>query len=403
MVTFIRKLQGYVRVRAHSEFMPRFINICKMKKIELWDMDKQECDAIFCVSLKNVWQLKDICKRTNTSIHIFSRIGFPFWLKKARHRKGFLVGLFVFCFGVYFFAGFVWSVEIIGNRQLTKQEFEKFTYANNIYAGIPKVKLDAQKFEKSLYDSFSYLTWVCVKEEGTKLCVYVKESDENTNGEQININPPTDLVASDDGMIDSIITRKGTAQVQVGDEVTRGQILISGIVPVQNDDETIKNYQVYHADGDINLLFDIPYRDELDKINNKIIVESPKDYYYTLLLGNHAIQIGKKKQTGVNIVTLEECVWKSPKNPMLPFCYVVKHTIMPYHKEPFQYTKQSAKKQLQENYNLYEKSLKQKGIQILVKDVKIVENDKKIIYQGLLHIKKPGGVRCKSNLSNKEE
>ena len=49
----------------------------------------------------------------------------------------------------------------------------------------------------------------------------------------------------------SMITRAGTPKVKPGDEVEKGQILVSGIVDVYNDAKEVVNQRPVSADADI--------------------------------------------------------------------------------------------------------------------------------------------------------
>ena len=75
-----------------------------------------------------------------------------------------------------------------------------------------------------------------------------------------------DIVASEDGVISSIITRNGIPQVKAGDTVEKGQILVSGAVPVYDDGQNIVKYQIYEADADITILTKTHFHDQVKEI-----------------------------------------------------------------------------------------------------------------------------------------
>ena len=60
-----------------------------------------------------------------------------------------------------------------------------------------------------------------------------------------------------------MITRAGTPKVKPGDEVEKGQILVSGIVDVYNDAKEVVNQRPVSADADIFVRVDIPYEEHL--------------------------------------------------------------------------------------------------------------------------------------------
>ena len=83
----------------------------------------------------------------------------------------------------------------------------------------------------------------------------IKENDLPTKEEQYQENASfadgADLAAAADGTVVSILTRSGVPMVRAGDEVKKGDVLISGLVPVKNDDQTVREYGRVVSDGDV--------------------------------------------------------------------------------------------------------------------------------------------------------
>ena len=74
--------------------------------------------------------------------------------------------------------------------------------------------------------------------------------------------PPNDIVAEKDGRITSIVTRNGVPLVKPGDEVKKGDILVSGKVEVKNDAGEVVNYHYQNADADIEAETTLEYENE---------------------------------------------------------------------------------------------------------------------------------------------
>lgn len=75
---------------------------------------------------------------------------------------------------------------------------------------------------------YNDISWVSAKITGTKLVVQIKEADLKADEEKSAA--PGDIVADSDGMIESIVVRRGTAAVAPGDWVRAGDVLIYGKV-----------------------------------------------------------------------------------------------------------------------------------------------------------------------------
>ena len=62
-------------------------------------------------------------------------------------------------------------------------------------------------------------------------------------------------------MIDSMVTRQGTPLVRAGDEIKKGQELVSGIVDITDDSQEVIRYAYVQADADIYIRHTIAYYD----------------------------------------------------------------------------------------------------------------------------------------------
>lgn len=64
------------------------------------------------------------------------------------------------------------------------------------------------------------------------------------------------------GIIESIYVRSGRALVAAGDEVEKGQLLVSGVLLITDDGGTVVNRQKVRADADVMIRSRIPYYEE---------------------------------------------------------------------------------------------------------------------------------------------
>ena len=64
MTEWIKRLQGYVKIRVWGFAPERFINLCSNKNILLWEIEKREDTYTMCVSLRSFYQLRPIARKT---------------------------------------------------------------------------------------------------------------------------------------------------------------------------------------------------------------------------------------------------------------------------------------------------------------------------------------------------
>ena len=174
----------------------------------------------------------------------------------------------------------------------------------------------------------------------------------------------------------SMVTRKGVPQVGVGTEVKKGDILVSGSVPVYNEDSTVKFYQYYDADADVFIRRQLRQREELPLHYEKkeYTGEEKKEVVLAVMDKDFILRLGKIKYENFDTVTDKKQV-KLLKNFYLPLYYgnsvnreyIVTDNI---------YTKEEVKIIFSEKLIKYIASLEEKGVQIIKKNVTINKGQK---------------------------
>lgn len=249
MINFLKYMRGYVRIRVWGFSPERFMNLCSSRNILLWDIAKKEDAYEMCISLKSFRGLKGIARKTKTRVVILKRCGLPFLLPKLFARKVFLLGFAAAVFFWYWSSLYIWNISIQGNTAITEDMFLDFLAKQEICVGMPKKALDIEQLEKEIRREYKQITWTSARLSGTGLTISVKENDAVHSA--IRKEGYSDLYAQKEGVIVSMIVRSGVPQVAIGDTVERGTLLISGSVPVYNEDATIRKYQHTRADADV--------------------------------------------------------------------------------------------------------------------------------------------------------
>ena len=116
-----------------------------------------------------------------------------------------------------------------------------------------KNELQIEELEKALREKYDVITWTSVQLKGTTLLISIKENEMPVyeQNDQTDTEKGTDLIAARSGTVSYIITRSGVPQVALGDTVEKGDVLVSGAVPVYNEDTTVRKYQFTESDADI--------------------------------------------------------------------------------------------------------------------------------------------------------
>ena len=92
--------RGYLWIRVSGASAERFINLCGIRHMMLWDIKKEEESYVMCISLKSFFEMKDIVRKTSTRVAVLKRIGLPFLMSGVKKRWFFPVFLLV-CFPAF--------------------------------------------------------------------------------------------------------------------------------------------------------------------------------------------------------------------------------------------------------------------------------------------------------------
>ncbi|MBQ9531967.1 MAG: sporulation protein YqfD [Eubacterium sp.] len=243
MVRFFRWLLGYVKFSFSGGFIDGFVNTCYQNKINVHNL-KNKKGTLYGECLARDYRLLHIPARENGGkIRVLKKRGLIFLLMKIRNRWGLFVGALIFVCIVSFLSGFIWNVEIIGNDRISTAEISAFLDENNLKRGANWKSVDKDKIENLMMASFDDCAWVHINELNTTARV---EINETVKKPKITSKKPANLKAKKDGLIVKASVTNGWQVAKVGDSVTEGDLLISGIY----DSETKKGNQFAHASGE---------------------------------------------------------------------------------------------------------------------------------------------------------
>ena len=391
MTEWIKRMQGYVKIRVWGFAPQRFINLCSNKGILLWKIEKQEDVYTMCISLKNFYQLRPIARKTKVRVVISERCGLPFLLPGILRRKAFLTGLILTIAFWMISTLFVWDIQVSGNCQVTDDVFFHFLEQEGVTSGMRRDALNIGELEKQIRRNFPQIIWTSGRLEGTRLIIELKENDtptpvmpENTTG------TGKDLVAEYSGIISDMIVRSGVPVVSTGSKVEKGDILVEGKIPIYADDGTVREYQLVAADADIILEHTGNFQIYLPARHTQKQYTGRQKTFYFIHFGDREWRPAKKISYLQYDSVLEMYSVKAMEFLHIP-CYVGRITCREYQKTEYCYTPAEAKSILQQKILDFLESLDEKGVQIISKDVKIETKRAGWTVHGVLTVKEAIG------------
>ncbi len=229
VVRFLRFISGYVRFRVTGVFIERFLNLASRGGINLWDGSKTQTEYVGYTLMRHYKQLRPFAKKTGVHMQIEERFGWPFWRKKYRRRVGLAVGVGLFLGILLFLGNFVWTIEVVGNEMVSSDEILDYLQEQGLKVGSFKSSLDPRELERKTLLEIKELSWIAVNITGSTVTVEVNE----------RVLPPDmyldndkacNIIARYTGQIQSMDVYDGQSDLQVGDTVLAGDLIVSGIV-----------------------------------------------------------------------------------------------------------------------------------------------------------------------------
>ena len=374
---------GFVRVSVKGQQCQRFVNLCRGREMDLKRIIRTgETELQLTMKAADFLQISPLRRKTGVHIHILKKRGPLFLLLFCKRRKMIPAGfLAVFCL-LFFLSGRVWNVEIRGNILNPTTQLMGFLKEQGIHFGMPRKKISCSALAASLRREFPEITWVSAGFSGTGLRFEIREG---TVGEKAEPEDKScSLFSTLDGVIDSMVTRQGTPLVRAGDEIKKGQELVSGIVDITDDSQEVIRYEYVQADADIYIRHTIAYYDTFPLDIEKKVWSGKKKTTIFFQLGSSFLDLSSPLQQNEDRLICRESLF-STGIFQVPFSLGI-ITTRRFELRKERLTEDAAKKQAIQRLYAYEEKLIEKGVQISENNVKIEINHQDCVSRGTLTV-----------------
>lgn len=386
--------KGKVIVQIKGYEIIRILNLCCQRNIRLFDIKKEKDILEISMTVNDYKSLQDILKKTKAHACVKEKYGMPFFMPALRIKMIF----WLFMFGIFLFifclSNYIWHIEINGNTTLTKEVIYDFLNANDISIGTKISKIDTGELEMDFRNKYPIVTWVCFSMRGTELSVSIKENqkiEKQHNSEQEKM---CDLVSDKDGKIVFMVTRNGIPMKKVGEEVKVGDILVSGKVPIENDDGNMISYREYRADATVIVKTKESYKQEIDHFYYIKKYTGREQKMYDLIVGNNVIHLPRLKvkyKTCEKYATFNQlCVFDHFYFPFFSSERIEKE----YQLVQKMYSSKEAESILQQKFENFMLSFRQKGVPIIQKNVRIKSNSTTSVINGYIVVCEQVGIHA---------
>jgi similar to stage IV sporulation protein len=241
----IKYLAGYVEIEVSGPFLERFINICTARGIILWDIERLSDTLMRTkISADAFRNLEKPLERTKSKAKILHKAGLPFLLKRYKKRNFALLVIIIFFVIFHYLSVHVTQILVTGNEKIAAEEIIDELKNFGVKLGKKVSKIDEKDTESKLMSSRDDLAWVGINVEGSK--VYVEIKERRALAKKVPENVPCNIVASKDGVIESMKVIEGLQSAEIRGAVRAGDLLVSGII-----DNKVKGIIYKHAVAEV--------------------------------------------------------------------------------------------------------------------------------------------------------
>lgn len=222
------RLPGYYKALIPEKHGSKPLMHLSAAGIYYYDAVPTESGIELKISMFGMTKAMQVAKVHGFELTELCGIGLPFLFHRYRKRFGIYTGAVIVCLMLFMSQLFVWQVDVNGNKKLSESEVKRLAEQCGVYVGafIPDIRVFSSETRMLLLEDD--ISSVAINLKGTHAEIELIERV------HAPVLMPTDgaceIAASEDGVIVKIEAAKGVPAVNVGDRVTKGQLLIRGDV-----------------------------------------------------------------------------------------------------------------------------------------------------------------------------
>jgi len=230
MQDIVNTLKSSVKIDITGAFPERFFNLCAQNKIEFWDAEPVNETCITArMSIKHFKRLHKFSRRSMCSIKYSRRKARAFFCGDSASGTHYSQASFSAPRRSCTCRCSSGTSTLSASRASTVTGSWPGLAQAGLEIGTYKPSLEPRLIVNEVLLQMDEISWIAINITGSRAVVDVRPRVRQP--EIVPLSEPCDIVASKSGVIESIYTLNGTGKVAAGQTVTKGQLLVSGIVP----------------------------------------------------------------------------------------------------------------------------------------------------------------------------
>ena len=250
MQRLIHFFRGSVRLTVTGPFPERFLNLCAQQALAFWALEwLDEHTLRLRLARRDARRAVPLAQRVGCTLETDRPLGLPQFLARFRRRYALLAGMAVSLAAVCLFSQFILTVEVVGNQNVPTAAILSELRRQGVRPGVYGPSLDRRAISHQVLLVLEDLSFLSINLHGTRAEVIVREKDPRP--QLLDEKTPSDVVARATGIITHQEVLQGQPLFQEGDTVLAGEVLISGVVDIQEAEysQVDLGVRLVHAQG----------------------------------------------------------------------------------------------------------------------------------------------------------
>ena len=232
MQNWINFLRGSLLVEVTGAFPERFLNLCAQRGVAFWGLRLPDPYTLqLRIARKETGTVTELARRVGCEVRTLEQAGLPHFLLRFRRRYTLLLGFVLALCAVSILSRFVLTVDVSGNETVSTARILEELRRLGVRPGVYGPSIDENLVCNKALLHLEELSWMAVNLHGTRAEVLVAER--TAKPKVVNETIPAHIVADASGIITKMRVLNGQAKFHVGDTVVAGDILISGVMDLQ--------------------------------------------------------------------------------------------------------------------------------------------------------------------------
>ncbi len=290
---------GRIRISAIGAYTENFLTELIKSGIRSSGITNQNGIVYFYIRRTDYIKVARIAKTHNVKVRVQEKNKSGFFNFKISKYSGLISGIIFVSVGIIISQKFIWKINVHGNEVLSDSLIIKSIAENGIFLGAYSDNINTDTAEYAVKLKLKEISWINIEANGSRVDVFINEG-ENVPKPEISKKTPCNIIASKDGVIVETEIYSGTLMYNIGGGVSKGSIIVSGIV-----NDGADNLLMTHANAKIIAEFTetVKLRQDFKTIEKKL--NNSKELEKELMLMGFVIPITKKIENTENKICEE--------------------------------------------------------------------------------------------------